>query len=131
MIIAALDVGLKRVGVALCLNNKIVIPQTPILRKNRLQASVDTDAFLKEWSVETLIVGLPNGSSKDEMERRIRYFVSLLKHECEIVFVDEDFSSHEAKELTKSVFKQKKDGKIDSMAAAVILNRYLDTMKKD
>ncbi|MDR1285478.1 MAG: Holliday junction resolvase RuvX [Campylobacteraceae bacterium] len=131
MIIAALDIGLKRIGVALCLNDKVVIPQTPILRKNRLQASVDTDAFLKEWNVETLVVGLPKGSSKDEMERRIKHFISLLKYEREIVFIDEDFSSCEAKELAKGVFKQKKDGKSDSMSAAVILNRYLDAIKKD
>ncbi|MDR0407808.1 MAG: Holliday junction resolvase RuvX [Campylobacteraceae bacterium] len=130
MIIAALDLGLKRIGAALCFDGKIVMPQTPILRKNRVQASQETDVFLEEWNVDTLVVGLPKGSSKDEMERRIRHFVSLLKYRGDVVFIDEDFSSYEAKESAKSVFKQKKDGKIDSMAAAVILNRYLDTLKK-
>ncbi|MDR3177955.1 MAG: Holliday junction resolvase RuvX [Campylobacteraceae bacterium] len=130
MSIAALDIGLKRVGAALCLDGKIVMPQAPILRKNRLQASSDIDAFLKEWSVETIVVGLPNGSSKEEMERRIKHFISLLTYKCEVVFVDEDFSSREAKELTKGVFRQKKDGKTDSIAAAFILERYLCALKK-
>lgn len=130
MIIAALDIGLKRIGVALCLDNKIVMPQTPILRKNRLQASMDADNFLKEWKVKMLVVGLPKGSSQAEMERRIRHFVSLLKYDGNIVFMDEDFSSYDAKESAKGILKQKKDGRIDSIAAAVILNRYLDVIKK-
>jgi putative Holliday junction resolvase len=123
--IAALDIGLKRIGIALCLDNKTVLPQSAILRKNRMQASEDTDTFLKEWKINTLVVGLPKGSSKNEMERRIKHFVSLLKYKGKVVFVDEDFSSYEAKELSKGIFKQKKDGKVDSTAAFVILNRYL------
>jgi putative Holliday junction resolvase len=126
LIIAALDIGLKRIGIALCLDGKIVIPQTPILRKNRLQASIDTDAFLKEWRVEVVVVGLPKGSSEKEMERRIKHFISLLRYEGKIVFADEDFSSYNAKELTKGIFKQKKDGRIDSVAASIILKRYLE-----
>ncbi|MDR0579817.1 MAG: Holliday junction resolvase RuvX [Campylobacteraceae bacterium] len=126
MTIAALDIGLKRIGIALCLDNKIVMPQTPIMRKNRLQASVDVDTFLKEWEVETIVVGLP---LNEEMKRRIQHFISLLKYKCEAIFIDEDFSSCDAKEMAKGVFKQKRDGKIDSVAAAVILDRYLCTLK--
>ena len=32
----------------------------------------------------------------------------------------------EAKELTKGVFRHQKDGKIDSIAAKIILERYLE-----
>ncbi|MDR2341442.1 MAG: Holliday junction resolvase RuvX [Campylobacteraceae bacterium] len=126
MNIAALDIGLKRIGIALCLDNKIVMPQTPILRKNRLQASADVDTFLKEWKIETVVVGLP---LNEDMKRRIKHFISLLKYGCEVIFIDEDFSSCDAKELAKGIFKQKRDGKIDSVAAAVILDRYLYALK--
>jgi len=126
MKIASIDVGLKRIGVALCLSGDMVFPQEAILRKNRNQAARDVNAFLKEWEIEKLIVGLPKGgSSEAEMERRIRHFVSLLELSIPIVYEDEQGSSIEAKELTKGIFRHTKDGKIDSMAAKIILERWL------
>ncbi len=127
MKIASIDVGLKRIGVALGLDANIVLPQNAVLRKNRNQASREVKAFLVEWGIEKLVVGLPKGgSSKEEMERRIRHFVSLLELEdIEVVYQDEYGTSIEAKELTQGVFRHKKDGRIDSMAAKIILERYL------
>ncbi len=128
--IASLDVGLKRIGVALCLASGIVTPQEAILRKNRDQAAREVDAFLTEWEIELLVVGLPKGgSSEEEMKRRITHFVSLLTFSGEVVYQDEYGSSLEAKEMMQGIMRQKRDGKIDSIAAKVILERYLDTQK--
>jgi putative Holliday junction resolvase len=127
---ASIDIGLKRIGVALSLAEGIVSPQEAILRKNRDQAARDVDAFLNEWSIELLVVGLPKGgSSSEEMERRIKHFVSLLAFSGEVVFQDEYGSSNEAKEMMQGITRQKRDGRIDSMAAKVILERYFDTLK--
>ena len=126
MKLASIDVGLKRIGVAICLDGKIVMPQNAILRKNRNQAARDVHAFLKEWEIDKLIVGLPkDGSSSEEMERRIKHFVSLFALEIEVAYQDEQGSSFEAKELTMGDFKHKKDGRLDSVAAKIILERYL------
>ena len=126
MKLASIDVGLKRIGVAICLDGSIVLPQDAILRKNRNQAARDINTFLKEWEIEQLIVGLPKGgSSEKEMERRIKHFVSLLELEIPIAYQDEQGSSFEAKELTMGDFKHKKDGRLDSVAAKIILERYL------
>jgi len=126
MKLASIDVGLKRIGVAICLSSDIVIPQNSILRKNRNQAARDVNTFLKEWKIEKLIVGLPlDATSSEEMERRIKHFVSLLKLTIPVVYQDEQSSSIEAKELTQGVFRHQKDGKIDSIAAKIILERYL------
>jgi len=123
---ACIDVGLKRIGTAICLDGKIVVPQNAILRKNRKQAAADVAAFLKEWEIQQLVVGLPKGgSSEEEMERRIKHFVSLLELEIPVIFQDEQGSSFEAKEMTMGQFRHKKDGKIDSIAAKIILERYL------
>ncbi len=128
MKIAAIDVGLKRIGVAFCFDKKTILPQNAIIRKGRKQASQDTSALLKEWQIEKLIVGLPKGgSAEEEMERRIKHFVSLLDIEnIEIEYIDESFSSFEAKELIKGKIKLKRDGRIDSLAAKIILERYLE-----
>ncbi len=123
---AGIDVGLKRIGIAISLDGKIVLPQNAILRKNRNQAAHDVKAFLTEWEIDTLIVGLPkDGSSSEEMERRIKHFVSLMKLEIEVAYQDEQGSSFEAREMTRGDFKHKKDGRLDSVAAKIILERYL------
>ena len=127
MKIASLDIGLKRIGVAFCFDNSIVLPQNAIIRKGRKQAANDVSSLLKEWQIERIVVGLPRGgSSQEEMERRIKHFVSLLEIEgIEVVYIDESFSSYEAKEQMRGVVKQKRDGRVDSIAAKVILERYL------
>jgi len=127
MKIASIDVGLKRIGVAICLDGKMVFPQDAILRVNRNQAARDVGDVLEEWAINTLVVGLPKGgSSEEEMERRIKHFVNLLELEnIEIFYQDEQGTSVEAKELTQGVFRHKKDGKIDSIAAKIILERWL------
>ena len=123
--IAALDVGERRIGVAISLDSKIALPQNPIMRKNRNQAAKDVSRFLKEWEIERLVVGIPQGSSKEVMEKKIKHFVGLLDFDGEVEYVDEDFTSYEAKEATKGVMRHKKDGRLDSIAAQKILERYL------
>ncbi len=125
VVLAAFDVGLKRVGVALAFKG-VVLPQDPIFRKNRNQAANEAALFLKNWSVDRLIVGLPTGSEDSlTMQKRVKHFISLINFDKEICYVDEYGSSLEAKELMRGKIKQKRDGKIDSLAAVVILNRYL------
>ena len=127
MVVAALDIGLKRIGVALSLDGKMALPQPAILRKNRHQAASEVDAFLQAWRVETLVVGIPKGGgSEEEMARRVRHFVGLLAYRGEILFIDESFSSAEAAERMRGVTRQRKDGRLDSIAAQLILERYID-----
>ena len=128
MKLACIDVGLKRIGIAIAPDGKTALPQDAILRQNRNQAARDVNTFLKEWEIEKLIVGLPlDAASSEEMERRIKHFVSLLKLNIPVAYQDEQSSSIEAKELTQGVFRHKKDGKIDSIAAKIILERYLQS----
>lgn len=131
MKIVALDIGLKRVGIALTLDGAIVTPLQAIHRKNRDQASREVSEELKRWEVETLVVGLPLGDSRDEMYRRFSHFVNLLNFSGSVIYVDEDFSSFEAKESIKGVIKQKRDGRIDSLSAKIILERHLKNMAKN
>ncbi|MDD4330445.1 MAG: Holliday junction resolvase RuvX [Aliarcobacter sp.] len=123
MKLASIDVGLKRIGIAICLTSDIVTPQAAILRKNRNQAARDVNIFLKEWEIEKLIVGFPSASI--DMQNRINHFVSLLELEIPYEFCEENMSSIEAEDLIKGEIKYKRDGRIDSLAAKIILERYL------
>jgi len=124
---ASIDIGLKRIGVAISVGLGITSPQNAILRKNRDQAASEVDSFLTEWEIDTLIVGFPSASV--DMQNRIKHFVGLLKFDKEILFQEENMSSIEAEELTKGEIKHKRDGRLDSIAAKIILDRYLQTLK--
>ena len=123
MKLACIDVGLKRIGLAICLASNIVTPQSAILRKNRDQAARDINTFLKEWEIEKLIVGFP--SSSIDMQNRINHFISLLQLTIPYELQEENMSSIEAEDLIKGEIKYKRDGRIDSLAAKIILERYL------
>ena len=126
--IIAIDVGLKRIGVAISPDSKIALPSTPVLRKNRNQAANEISQILKTKNAKTLVVGIPKGgSSEEEMSRRIRHFVSLLEFDGEICYIDESFSSFEADGL-REFSTRKKDGKLDSLSAMIILQRYLEIL---
>lgn len=121
--LACIDIGLKRIGVAVCLHGDIVTPQEAILRKNRNQAANEVNAFLKEWEIDKLIVGLPSAS--EDMQKRIAHFVNLLELSIPYEFQEENMSSIEAEELMKGEIKYKRDGRVDSLAAKIILERFL------
>lgn len=124
MSVVAIDVGLKRIGVAVLVSG-IAVASEPIMRKNREQASHDVSTMLKTKNTSKLIVGLPKGgASEDEMERRIKHFVSLLDFDGEVLYVDEYGSSREALEMIGGGLTKNKDGKADSLAALVILKRW-------
>lgn len=142
-IILALDIGLKRIGVAKAIQN-IALPLPPILRKNRNQAAKEVSQLLLESKANVLVVGIPINLKSDsledsanpllEMQRRIRHFVSLLAipPNLEIIFIDESFSSFEALQKLDDKKSRKransKDGSLDSLAALVILERYLENL---
>lgn len=141
-IILALDIGLKRIGVAKAIQN-IALPLPPILRKNRNQAAKEVSQLLLDSKANVLVVGIPMNLKSDsledshsilEMQRRIRHFVSLLAipPNLEIIFCDESFSSFEALQKLEDKKSRKKansrDGSLDSLAALVVLERYLENL---
>ncbi|EEO26510.1 Holliday junction resolvase RuvX [Helicobacter winghamensis] len=141
-IIIAIDIGLKRIGVAKSIRG-IPLCLEPILRKNRNQAANAVRTLVLELQANVLVVGIPfvddvskANDSICAMQRRIKHFVGLLELESkiEIVFFDESFSSKEALEkLDDKKMRKKahsKDGSLDSLAALVILERYLMCQKQ-
>jgi len=121
--IIGIDVGLKRIGVAFS-NGSVVVPLPAVIRKNRNQASRDVSNIINEYKADTLIVGLP--LSNEEMQRRIKHFVSLLDYNGNIVYIDESYTSAEVEEEIKGVIKHKKDGRIDSLVAKKLIERVLN-----
>ncbi|MFA6629902.1 MAG: Holliday junction resolvase RuvX [Sulfuricurvum sp.] len=127
--VIAIDLGLKRIGLALSYGNGLVTPMNAIERKNRNQAANDVKKVLDEYEATTVVIGIPMGSTtEDEMRRRVAHFMNLVEFSGEIVYQDESHSSREAEELMKGEIRYKRDGRIDSLSAKIILERYLTTL---
>jgi putative Holliday junction resolvase len=126
----AIDLGLKRIGLAYSAHKDIVTPLPAIIRKNRNQASSDVKKVLNEWEVDAVVIGIPlGGSSEDEMRRRIAHFMNLVDFHGELIYQDEAGSSVEAENMMKGEIKYIRDGRIDSLSAMIILQRYLLSIK--
>lgn len=129
--IIAIDLGLKRIGLALGYGNTLVTPLPAIERKNRNQAANDVKKVLNEYEATTVVIGIPMGSTtEDEMRRRVVHFMNLVEFTGEIAYQDESYSSQEAEALMKGEIRYKRDGRIDSLSAKIILERYLGQLKK-
>ncbi|PHQ55681.1 MAG: Holliday junction resolvase RuvX [Sulfurimonas sp.] len=127
----AIDLGLKRIGLAYSAHKDLVTPLPAIIRKNRNQASSEVKKAIQEWEVDTVIIGIPlGGSSEDEMQRRIAHFMNLVDFQGEVFYQDEAGSSLEAESLMKGEIKYIRDGRIDSISAMIILQRYLYKQKQ-
>jgi putative Holliday junction resolvase len=127
----AIDLGLKRIGLAYSAHKDLVTPLQAVMRKNRNQASDEVRAVIKEWEADAVVIGIPlGGSSEDEMRRRIAHFMNLVDFKGEVFYQDEAGSSKEAEALMKGEIKQVRDGRVDSISAMIILQRYLYSIKK-
>lgn len=126
MAILAIDLGLKRIGLAYSPAGKIAVALNPIMRKNRNQAANEIRQIINEKKIDHIVIGVAvGGASEDEMRRRAVHFINLLECSCAVSFQDESFSSKEA-----AVFAgTKKDGRIDSISALIILERFLASEK--
>jgi putative Holliday junction resolvase len=127
----AIDLGLKRIGLAYSAHKDLVTPLPAVIRKNRNQASTEVKKVLLEWEVDAVVIGVPlGGSSEDEMKRRIAHFMNLVDFKGEVFYQDEAGSSLEAENLMKGEIKYVRDGRIDSISAMIILQRYLYKKKQ-
>jgi putative Holliday junction resolvase len=123
----AIDLGLKRIGLAYSPDNKLALPLKAIIRKNRVQAAAAVQSVIAEYNVDAVAIGVAiGGESEEETRRRAAHFAGLLKLEIPVFYQDEAFSSQEAARLAKGRLGKAKDGRLDSLSAMIILERFLE-----
>ncbi len=128
----ALDLGEKRVGVALCDETQTLArPLLTLQRASKKEDFAKILALCREHRIEKVIVGLPRtlrGEEGPQAQRVRRYALELQAAlHLPIDFWDERYSSVDAQErLASTSRKPRATGAIDSAAAAVILQDYLD-----
>ncbi len=137
--ILAVDYGERRVGLALSDENAILVSTTPptldrkaLPRGQRLEAAIAR--IVEEWEVAEVVLGLPINmdGSQGEAAQKVIAFGAVLKAALGGVPVntwDERLTSVAAQrvraELGIPLTKRRDKGKVDSLAAVILLQNYL------
>jgi len=133
----ALDLGERRIGVAISDPTRTVA--RPLVTIDRASKQEDVDAInelVDEHSVSRIVVGLPLSldGSEGPQARSVRRYAEFLSNALvmPIDFWDERYSTVEAGEILRTKKRRKKGrGEVDAMAAALILQAYLDAKSGD
>jgi putative Holliday junction resolvase len=141
----ALDVGERRIGIAVSESGLLAAPHSVLHRKSKKEDFVRLQRLIDELKIERIIVGLPYSISSEEkmgpQARRIKRYADALAQVVNIPFefFDESYSTVDAgvylaaapvaEERLKP--SQRGHAPLDAAAAAVILQNYLDSRSKD
>ncbi|RTZ39907.1 Holliday junction resolvase RuvX [Candidimonas sp. SYP-B2681] len=123
----AFDYGTKKIGVAIGNTlTRVARPLDIVMSTTREQRFAAIAELLETWQPERVIVGLPlaTGGEEQYSSLRCRRFAHQLHGRFGLLveLVDERGSSMEAQELLGT------NAPDDAVAAAVILQRYLDAL---
>lgn len=129
----ALDVGDARTGVAVTdPSQTIVSPHSVIREPSREKALTALAAEISLLEPILVVAGMPLLENGDEgpQARKTRVFVEMLSARTGVPFVleDERYSTHDADDVYRASGRKGRKRKevIDKIAAAQILQRYLD-----
>jgi putative Holliday junction resolvase len=131
--ILGLDIGDQRMGLAL--SDSMGILASPLIIIERTSDEQAVKAILKivsEREVERIIVGLPLSLGGDigHQAKKVQSFTEILQQHTTIPieYRDERFTTATAKQLKQEAGTRKlnRRTRYDAMAAAVILQEYLD-----
>lgn len=139
--IMGIDFGIKRIGIALSDSLKMfAIAHKTII--NNSSAFFELEKIVKEKNVTKFILGIPNEErqkkdSKTSVINDVKKFKESLekKFGFEVVLWDETYTSVIAQQrilesVNKKVKRQNKD-LLDMYSAAIILQEYLDSVKRN
>lgn len=137
MRILALDHGTKRIGVALSDELKMIAqPLEFILSEPFADFLARLKELIREKQVELIVVGMPRNmdGSYGPAALKVQDFVAVLKTAVPIPIqtLDERLTSVQANRflIEGGVRREKRKEKVDKMAAAILLQSYLDSLNR-
>lgn len=134
--IVAIDYGKKRTGIAVTDPMQIIASGLTTVPTNELLAFILN--YVKEESVERIIIGLPKQMNNEDSEnaQRVRMFTGTLKKQLPdmlVEFVDERFTSVLAHRTMLEAGLKKKDRQnkalVDEVSATIILQSYMESKR--
>jgi len=135
--VLALDVGLARIGVAVCDPLRLAARPLQVVRRRSRREDFDLLArLIREQEAVMVVVGLPlnmDGSTGPQAQtvhkwtERLAQALHDLGQSCPLIFWDERLSTYDAQALMADYDRHVEE---DAAAAAVILQRYLDAQRE-
>lgn len=133
-----IDFGTKRVGIAISdENGTFAFPKT--ILKNDKQLILNLGAIIQNEKIESIVIGesLNEQGLANKVNQDIKNFIEILNKEFNLPIEKEKefFSSFEAhgrlgkESMSDRKTKIEKGNDLDSKAAAIILQRYLDKLR--
>ena len=127
------DYGTKRIGVAVGQTLlQSATPLTSLLSRNHKPVWVGVTRLIPEWRPIELVVGLPFDldDTESEVAGKAKRFARQLhgRYHLPVHMIDERLTSREAATILRT--QDKSDGRLDVMAAALILETWLRSFSK-
>ena len=135
-----LDLGTKTLGVSLSYRLGLIASTYKTIRFNENDyesALKELEEIISEFKVEKIVLGLPknmNNSLGFASERSMNFKKMIEeKYNIEVILQDERLSSVEANNIMikNDTSRKKRKKSVDSLAANIILQSYLDKIKKE
>ena len=132
-----IDPGKKRIGIAICDENKIIAtPYTTIIKNSFSELLIQVNKIIKENDIKGIVIGNPinlDGSNSQSSQSAKDLAINLSKNiSIPIAMWDERLSSRGAFNLSNvlNTNTSKKISKLDENSAAFILQGALDFLKR-
>lgn len=135
--ILGLDPGERRIGVALSDPLGIIASPLTVLDHRHDDVLAALRTLVEQENVATVVVGLPIGLSGEEgpAAQRARAFGRMIEEELDVdvVYFDERFTTvvAESAMLAGGVSRAERRSRRDKVAAAVMLQGYLDAQRRE
>ena len=129
--IIALDIGTKRIGVAVSDGLRLgAVPLKVIQRTDDKKAINEIKLILDEYKTDLILIVIPYNmdGTLGFQAKNCLDFIKPLETSCTILKQDERLSSETAEDILRSQGKKytKNKGMVDTVAACVILQYYFD-----
>ena len=137
--ILALDVGEKRIGVAVSDETATIAQGIEVIKRVDTPHTIEKiKSLVEKYSISKIIIGMPfnmNGT-KGESAKGIEEFIEAIQKELsiDVITADERLTTKEGERvlLEADVSRKKRKISIDKIAAQLILQTYLDSyVQKD
>lgn len=134
--ILSLDYGEKRIGIAV--SDPLGITAQPvdyISNKGKKKNLLKIEELISKYNIKKIVIGVPFNLSGGESQKtkEVNRFVEFLRKnlDIEIIGIDESLTTFDAESILiqADISRKKRKEKIDKLAAAIILQQYLNENK--
>jgi putative Holliday junction resolvase len=137
----ALDVGDRRIGIAVSDATKLIARPLCVVDRKCEDALIRIAALVAEHEADEIVVGLPLHADGNvgEQARQVQAFADSLRERLVVPlrFVDERYTTQDAQQIIaesrRRPSRARRRARVsdDAIAAAVILQRYLDEQRRE